>query len=79
MTTGMLHGPGKGPGWKMSRFSLGPIMESKGKVRNSELRFMSKGSKRRKCQTLEWRKAVGGEELRSQCRENLYKMAIYFR
>lgn len=79
MTMGMVYGPGKGPGWKMSRFSLGPIMESKGKVKNSELRFMSKGSERRKCQTLERRKAVGGEELRSQCRENLHKMVINFR
>lgn len=76
MTTGMLHGPGKGPGWERSRFSLGPVMESKGKVRNSDLRFM--GSKRRKCQ-MEWGKAEGGEEMRSQSRENLHKMAIDFR
>lgn len=60
---------GKGPGWERSRFRLGPVMESKGKVRNSDLRFMGKESKRRKCQTLEWRKAEGGEEMRSQSRE----------
>lgn len=52
-------------------------MKSKGKVRNSDLRFMR--SKRRKCQTLEWRKAEGGEEMRSQSRGNLHKVAIDFR
>lgn len=42
-------------------------------------RFMDKGRKRRKCQALEWRKGVGGEELRSRSRENFHKMAIDFR